>query len=428
MKHIIKYIIGCLLWSSTALIAQNIPAAPQNEGVVITDVTLHIGNGKVVEKGAIAFEDGKIVFAGPASEWEGTEEYRQVAGQGQHVYPALIAANTQLGLIEIGAVRATRDAAESGEFNPNVRALIAYNTDSEIIPVVRNKGIGLVQIAPQGGRISGLSSIVNTDAWNWEDAAYSIDEGIHLSWPNLYSYSWRERAWSKNKKYAEQTAELKHFLEDAKAYATQQSAKKPNLKMEAMRGLFDGSRQLYIHADEVEAMESGVLLAEEMGIERIVIVGGRDSWINASFLQEHEVPVILGEVQALPARTDFDVDQPFKTPKMLADAGVEFCLSVNGFWQQWYLPYQAGQAVSYGLDPERAIASITGDVAKILGIGDRVGTLEVGKDANLMLASKDYLDIRYSNANMLFIQGREVDLYEDKQSRLYQKYKTKYGQ
>ena len=424
---VIKYILGCLLLMPFLGHAQNVPAPPQTEGVVINNVTLHIGNGKVVERGAIAFNDGKIVYAGTSTGWNGNEEFKQVDGAGKHVYPALIAPNTQVGLIEIGAVRATRDAAETGTYNPHVRSLIAYDTDSEIIPVVRNKGIGLVQVTPQGGRISGTSSIMTTDAWNWEDAAYSIDEGIHLSWPRLYSFNWRERSLSKNKKYGEQTADLKAFLQDAKAYAAVADPAEPNLKMEAMRGLFDGSKQLYLHADEVEAMETGILLAEDMGIERIVVVGGRDSWMNADFLKSHKVPVILGEVQALPARTDYDVDQPFKTPKMLADAGVDFCLSVNGFWQQWYLPYQAGQAVSYGLDPERAIASISGDAAKILGIGDRVGTLEVGKDANLMIGDARFLDIRFSNAEALYIQGRAVRLMEDKQTKLYEKYKTKYG-
>ncbi|MCB9288028.1 MAG: amidohydrolase family protein [Lewinellaceae bacterium] len=402
------------------------PAPAQQKPLLITGGTAHIGNGRVVENSAIIIEDGKITFAEesailPRRDYTG---FQRIDAAGKHIYPGLIAPATNLGLVDIGAVRATRDYNEVGSINPNVRSIIAYNTDSPIIPTVRSQGVLLAQVAPQGGRIPGMSSIVQLDAWNWEDAAYSTDDGIFLNWPGLFSYSWSERSRTKNEDYSKQVEELRQFFLEARAYAALPEPSRTNLRFEAMKPLFSGERRLYIEAEDAKEITHAVHFAGEFGI-RAVIVDGRDAWMVAELLKENDVPVILRETQSLPNRIDSDVDQPFKTPAMLKEAGVLFCFSADGFWQQRNLAFQAGQAVGYGLGREEALAGLTSNTAKILGIEKRTGTLEADKDANLIICSGDLLDVRSSQVEMAFIQGRAINL-DNQQKALYRKFKAKY--
>jgi imidazolonepropionase-like amidohydrolase len=400
-----------------------VPAPAQSEAIVVQNVRIHVGNGTLVENGAIAFQKGKITYAGPASGWTEDAAYQIIDGAGQEAFPGFIAPNTNLGLSEVNAVRATRDYREVGTINPSVRALIAYNTDSEITPTVRSNGVLLAQIIPSGGRISGKSSIVQLDAWNWEDAVVKADEGLHLNWPSKMSYNWREGKMVKNEDYEEEIAGLRRFLEEAKSYGKTDQAEK-NLKLEAVQGLFDQSLRLYVHAQDVPSMQAAVLLAEEYGF-RTVVVGGRDSWMIADFLKEKKVSVILRETQSLPGSSDRDIDQPFKTPAMLQEAGVLFCFSVSGYWQQRNLPFHAGQAVGYGLEYEEAVAALTLNTAKILGIDRSTGSIEAGKEATFFLSKGDALDMRGNQLTRAFIEGRSIDL-NDKHRALYEKFKVKY--
>ncbi len=402
------------------------PAPSQRQPLLISGGTAHIGNGKVIENSVIIIEEGRITFAESAAILPRRDftAFRRIDAKGKHIYPGLIAPATNLGLVDIGAVRATRDYNEAGEINPNVRSLIAYNTDSPVIPTVRSQGVLLAQVAPQGGRVPGMSSVVQLDAWNWEDAAYSADEGIFLNWPGLFSYSRRERSSSKNEDYGKQVEELKQFFAEAQAYAGHPQPARPNLRFEAMKPLFSGERRLYIDAGEAREITHAVHFAKSFGLSA-VIVDGRDAWMVAELLEENNIPVILRETHSLPGRIDSDVDQPFKTPAMLRDAGVLYCLSIDGYWQHRNLAFQAGQAAGYGLSKEDALAALTSNAARILGIDARTGTLEADKDANLIICEGDLLDIRTSKVEMAFIQGREISL-NNVQKELYQKFKAKY--
>jgi imidazolonepropionase-like amidohydrolase len=421
LLYSLLFVFGSLI----ALQAQPpVPAAPQQEPIVITNVTVHLGNGKAIEQGAIAFEEGKITFLGPTQDWPGYDTHRMIDGKNGDVYPGFIAMNTNLGLTEIGAVRATNDYREVGTLTPSVRALIAYNTDSELIPTVRSNGVLLAQIVPQGGRIAGLSSSVSLDAWNWEDAVLRADQGLHLYWPRLFSFNWRERRREKNKNYDEQVKEVRDFMKAAQTYCGGTDAEEKNLNLEAMCPLFAGSRRLYIHTDDAKSIQQAVLLAEEYGLTP-VIVGGRDSWLITDFLKRHKVPVVLGGVQELPGRKDADIDQPFKTPQLLHEGGVDFTISNGGSWQERNLAFQAGQAVAFGLNYEEAIEALTLTPAKVLGIDNRVGSLEVGKEATLFLSTGDALDMRTNQLQHAFISGREIDL-DNRHKVLYRKYKNRY--
>ena len=425
IHYTLPFLLFCL--SNVLIFAQHVPApAPaQTQPILIKGATAHLGNGQVIENSLVAFENGKITFAGNADVKRAFPNHREITASGQHLYPGFIAPNTTLGLSEIGQVKATRDEDELGSINPNIRSIIAYNTDSEIIPTVRSMGVLMAETAPQGGRISGTSSLVQLDAWNWEDAAYAMDFAIHLNWPRTSSFSWRERRVSKNEKYAEQVQEVEDYFKLAEAYSRQSNPAQTNLRFESMNGLFDGSKKLFIHANDVIAIQEAVLMMEKFNLAPC-LVGARDSWMITDFLKEHNIPVVIRSTQSRPGREDADIDQPFKTPALLQAAGLLWCFQHEGYWQQRNLAFQAGQAVGFGLAYEDAIQALTSNTAKIMGIDKTVGTIETSKDATLFLCEGDVLDMRTSKITQGFIQGREINL-DNKQEMLYRKFKAKYN-
>ena len=425
MKKIFSIIIS-VAFSLIANAQSPAPAAAQSSSILILGGTAHLGNGSVIENAAVAFDKGKIVFVGNASAVNKDQYSRTIDAKGKHIYPGLIDCNTKIGITEIGAVRSTVDYAEVGSLNPNVRSIIAYNTDSKITPTLRVNGILLAQIVPEGDIISGQSSVVTMDGWNWEDAAYKTDEGIHMNWPRMYANNSSDK--EKDEKQKEQMNKaldnIEQFFKEAKSYSKSSPTEK-NVRMEAMKGLFDGSKKLYVHAGYIKQIESAVLFCKRYGIQ-MVLVDGYDSWRVADLLKENNVPVILLELHDLPPREDDDIDLRYKLPYLLKKAGVSFAISYPGSWQTRNLPYQAGTAVEYGLTKEEALMSITLSPAKILGIDKTAGSLEVGKDAILFISSGDVLDMKTNNVELAFINGREINL-DDMQKQLYRKYQQKYG-
>lgn len=408
-----------------------VPAPAQKAPILILGAVAHLGDGTVIEQSAIGFENGKLTLVADATliRLDRTRYAKIFDASGKHVYPGFIAPNTQLGLIEIDAARPTLDAADIGAYNPQLRSLVAYNTDSEVAPTVRSNGVLLAQIVPTGGTLSGTSSVVQLDAWNWEDAAFSIDEGIHLNWPALRTISGIQTLTPEQQRansYEKDVQQLHAFVEAARAYASQATPDVKNLKFEAMRGLFDQKKPLYIHTGNVKTIQESVLFAEKYGI-RSVIVGGEDAWMQADFLKSHNVPVILSSTQSLPNREDSDVDQPFKTAVQLHEKGVLFAFSHKSAWQQRNLAFQAGQAVGFGLPKEAAVQALTLHTAQILGISDRCGSLSVGKDATLFISEGDALDMRSCQVTAAFIQGREINL-DNKQKQLSRRFDAKYKQ
>lgn len=424
MKKIILYI---LLVVPFLMNAQNTPAPKQSESILIVGATAHLGTGEAIENSAIGFENGKITFVGTADKADKSAFTKVIDATGKDVYPGFIAPNNQLGLVEIESVRATRDDREVGFFNPNIRSIIAYNTDSKVTPTIRSNGVLLSQVTPLGGRISGQSSIVQLDAWNWEDATVNTDEGIWMSWPRYYTWTgwWAEPGEIKmNENYNDQIKTIKDYFKEAKAYANSKPSDEKNLKFEAMKGLFDKSKTLYVRVDFSKAMMEVVNFAKAEGI-KVVLVGANDAWMITDFLKENDISLIISQTHRLPSREDEDVDMPFKTPKILSDAGINFALSINDMWQQRNLPFQAGHAVGYGLDYEKAVQAITLNPAKIMGIEDTYGSLETGKSATLFISKGDVLDMRTCAVEQAFIDGREIDL-NNKHKALYEKFKAKY--
>lgn len=431
MKKIILSLGGLMLGTILAFGQANItPAKPQSKPILITGATIHVGNGQVIENGYIAFDKGKITAIGSGTPPNASFS-EVISATGKQLYPGFIAPMTSLGLVEFESVRATIDNEEVGDINANIRSLIAYNTDSKVIPTVRSNGILLAQPVPEGGIVSGQSSVVQLDAWNWQDAAYKTDIGIHLNWPVARAARGRRGA-GPALPGAETPAEraqkiidnLNTYFTEAKAYA-ETKPKVANLRFEGMKGLFNGSKKLFVIADGAKEIIQAVAFAKKYGVKE-VIVGGKESYLVADVLKENSVPVILRETQTLPDKDEDDVYLPYKLPKILQDAGVLYGLTGTGFWRQRNLPFEAGEAVGYGLSKEQAVQMITLNNAKILGIDATTGSLEVGKDANLFISKGDALDMITINVETAFIQGRNINL-DNLHKQLYKRYAGKYG-
>ncbi len=408
------------------------PAKAYAGKLYITNGTIHVGNGQVIENGTIEVENGKIVQVGAGVSVPAGGTVVDV--KGKQVYPGLILPVTDLGLKEISnGVRGSNDYSELGEYNNSIRSIVAYNTDSKIINTLKANGILLAGVTPQGGTISGSSSVVQLDAWNWEDAAYKMDNGMHLNMPTFISRPSRFAAFfgipqpqtDPTKEALRKIDEIKTLFRQAKGYLQEATHKETNLKFEALSGLFSKKQKLFVHASQVKQMLIAIDFVKEFGFD-VVIVGGSESFQIADLLKQYNIAVILGDEHALPATEDDDIDQPFKTPAMLQKAGVLFALNdEHGESRYRNLPFNAGTAAAYGLTKEQALQAITLNSAKILGVDDKTGSLETGKDANIVVSEGDILDMRTSIIVHAFIQGREVSL-ENKQKQLYDRYKYKY--
>ena len=430
MKQI-KYITLLFLAIGSSLYAQGPkPAPPQSEPILITGAVAHLGNGEVIENAAIGFTDGKITLVGKAEEGTALAGHRVIDATGKHVYPGFILANSQLGLEEVSSVRAMSDSDERGEVNPNIRSVISYNTDSEFIPTMRFNGVLLAESTPQGGTVSGTSSVMEMEGWNWEDAAHTMDIGIHLNWPQrnkrTFDFATFTRKSEANKDYPKDVRKLRDHLADAVSFGKLSNPHR-NLKLESMQGLFDGSKILFIHAEQAKEAIESIRLAQESGVQKIVLVGGSSSLHIAQFLVDNKIKLIIPPTHQLPDRPDDPIDLPYQLPHLLTQAGVEVSLSHSGMLAgARNLPFYAGTAVAYGMEKEEALKLITLNPARALGIDDRVGTLEVGKDATLFISEGDALDIRTSIVQNAFISGKEVVL-DAKQQKLWKMYEEKYG-
>ncbi|OUR92281.1 amidohydrolase [Flavobacteriales bacterium 34_180_T64] len=433
MKNL-KYIVTVMtLLCSSFVNAQQTPASKQSRDIAIVGGTAHVGNGEVIESALIIIKDGKLstVVNGKLVKID-ISGMDIIDANGKHIYPGFIMPNSTLGLVEIGAVRATKDETEVGTFKPHIRSLIAYNAESKIVESMRPNGVLIGQITPRGGRIAGTSSVVQFDAWNWEDAIIKEDDGIHLNWPNSFS---RGRSWlgeapgmKPNKNYSKQVKEITDFLNESKAYAKGRKAT-INLPYEATQGLFNGSKKLFINVDDEKGITDAIAFCKANRIEQMVIVGGREAYKVASLLSQNNVPVLLQRVHSRPNNEDEDYDLPFKMAKLLVDKGVLVALEASGQMERMNsrnLPFYAGTTVAHGLTKEQALELITLNTAKILGIDTDYGSLTEKKSATLFISEGDALDMRTNIISHAFIDGRLISL-ETHQTKLWKRYSEKHN-
>ena len=412
------------------LIAQQTPAPKQTQAYTIEGATAHLGNGNVIENSLLIFNDGKITYVGNAMS-KIARQGTLIKAEGKHLYPGFIAANASLGLVEIDAVRATDDEDEVGSMLPHIRSLIAYNSESKVVESMRPNGVLMGQITPRGGTLSGTSSIVQFDAWNWEDAALQKDDAIHINWPGSYT---RGRWWlgedpglKEDPKYIEKITTIKDYLSDAKRYLESDQTIE-NIPFSATKGLFDGSQRLFIHVDGEREITDAIGIMKAVGIQKLVLVHAKGAENVANLLLKNDVPVVIDRSHRIPDGEDDDYDLSYRTAQILIDKGITVSLGMEGQMERMNtrnLPFYAGTYAAYGVDKEEALKMITFNTAKILGIDHMVGTLEVGKEATLFLSEGDALDMRGNILTDAFIQGRKISL-ETHQTKLWRRYSNKY--
>lgn len=404
------------------------PAPVQSKSILITGGTVHVGDGRVIDEGAVGFREGRIDYVG--YDYGVKTAYDTVIhAKGQHVYPGFIVPDSPLGLIEVEQARATVDLYDVGLYEPELRAIGAYKSDSRVTPTIRSNGVLLAQVAPRGLAIAGTSSVVQLDAWDSDGAIVKADDGVFMSWPAAYQRQgwWAEPGETDSEKKDERAKKLeglRDFFRKARAYAAEPKPSVVDLRLEAMRGLFDGRKSLFVRADAAREITEAVQFAKAEGVKRAVIVGGYDAWRVADLLRDNQVDVILRRTHSLPMRPEDDIDLPYKLPALLKERGIRFCLGYTGDHEHVgarNLPFTAGTARAYGLSSEDALRAITLDAAAILGIDQRCGSLAVGKDATLIVSQGDALDMRGNDVRWAFINGRRIVL-DDHQKQLYRQY------
>lgn len=430
-KYIVSIIALCAFTVNAFSQANISPAKPQSKRIVILGATVHTGTGQVIPNGYVVFEKGKITGVGDATVVKFSNTDAEIINaSGKHVYPGFISSVTNLGLAEIESVKATLDYSEIGQYNPHIRSLIAYNTDSKVPATLRSNGILMAQITPEGGVISGSSSVVQLDAWNWEDAAIRKDDAIHLKWPVAPIFRGFGggrggfNSGDAGDRLQNSIAELTKFFNEAKSYQ-EIKPEVTNTRLAAMKNVFNGKEKLYISVDGQKDIIAAVNFAKSFNITP-VIVGGDEAYRIVAFLKENNVPVILSKPHSLPGNTDDDVNMPYKSASVLAKAGVLTAISIEGYWQQRNLPFMAGTVAAWGMDKEEALKTITLNPAKMMGIDKTTGSLEVGKDATLFISEGDALDMITNKVETAFIQGRSVNL-DNIQKQLDRKFSAKYG-
>ena len=404
-----------------------VPGKAAATPVLLTGLTVHSVTSGVSTDTDVLIADGKIAAIG--KDLAAPEGATVMALDGKHLYPGLIALANQLGLIEIEAVRSTDDSTEVTQTNPDIRAKVAYNADSEVIPTIRSNGFAYAMVYPSGSMLMGQSSLMQLDAWNYQDAVVADATGLHVRWPNASTLGsrWNPKpADEVRKANAEQLDALQQHFKDAKAYYDAEQAGLNHgidSRWHQMLPVFKGERPLFVHADDERQIRQAMLLAKQYGL-KLTIVGGRDSWRMADELAAANVAVIYTAPYGLPTRVDENFRQAFMTPKVLQDAGVQYALSLDGYWDTRNLVFAAGQAISYGLTPEQALRSVTINAAQIAGVADTIGSIEVGKAASLVVSDGDIFDYLGHKVTHLWIDGRAVDL-NNRHKQLHDKYRQR---
>lgn len=414
-------------------------AAGENDTFLLRGATVHPVSGPNVDNAMLLVVDGKIAEIGANLKPKG--KIRVIEAKGMHVYPGFIDSGSPVGLQEVSSVRETSDTGELGMFNPQLKAISAVNPESEHIPVIRGNGTTLVQILPgvdgaagQTGVIGGQTSLVHLDGYTWEEMLATPYVALEAEWPVPAQGrrfggggppgegGQRESSFSQaNRAKEENIQKLTEFVEQARRYQAAKAAGAVELdrKFEAMLPILERSKPLIVNATRERAIREAVEWAEKQKI-KIVIAGAARAGKMIEELGKKKIPVILASPYNAPMEEDDPYDSPFTLPARLHEAGVEFAYASFGLQFARNLPFQAGQAVAFGLPYDVALKSITLTPARIWGVADRYGSIEPGKMADLIVTDGDPLEPR-SSLKMMFIHGRAVNL-ESKHTRLYKKY------
>lgn len=416
-------------------------AAADDNSVLIQNVTVHPVTGPDIRNGSVLVVDGKIADVGTNIAVTVTgRPVRVVDGHGLDLYPGMINAATNVGLEEISGERETVDLDEIGMFNPELRAEIAFNPSSEHIDVTRASGITTVVSLPSAGRgfrgggsiITGQGALMHLEGWTWEDMAVKPSAVMDVLFPEIehvpqefaamlgvatHTYTEQDR------QYKDQLRQMSQFFDEARAYEKAKAAAGPDfrrdIRLDAMIPVLDGKLPLFIRAGRERSIRDAVAFADKEKV-KIIIADPREIGNTGPLLKSHNIPVVLGDTFQLPLRDDDPYDAPYTLPNDFYKAGVKICFATFDVQFARNVPFQAAQAVAFGLPREEALKGLTINSAEILGVGDQLGSIEKGKVADLILTDGDPMEAK-TNIKQMFINGREVSL-ESRHTREYEKW------
>ena len=412
------------------------------ETILFKNATIYPVSSARLDNADLLIENGKIKQVGQKLSAEGAQEFDC---SGKCIFPGIIAAATTAGLVEIDSVRATIDSREVGEYTPDVRSWLAVNPDSELLPVARANGITHIVPVPTGGIVPGQSGLVALHGWTVEDLAVKAPVALNLFWPSMTLDTTPRQGLvdkSKFKSLEEQAKERSERLKDADDFFSEAEAyakgrpKDANARIpawEAMLPFLNGQIPLMIYADESRQIKAAI----EWSLQRkykVIIAGARDAWMHADLLASNKIPVLFERVYyqssslaATPSRDVDPYDTHYKAPAVLHAAGVQVAIGLglggHSASEVRNIPYVAAHAMAFGLPEEVALKSITLHPAQMLGVADHLGSLEPGKDATLVIATGNILDIR-SQVSDVWIAGQKTSL-ETRHTRLYEKYNNR---
>ena len=429
--NIINTTIAAAVLATSCAFAQDLdPAAPaQDHAIFLMGATVHTVSGETIENGVVSFNQGTINIVAPADIMDSislTRGTEIIDLTGKHIYPGLIDSVTRLGLEEISAVRAMNDYNEVGDMTPEVRAYVSVNPDSTVIPTAQTNGVLTVGVFPSGGTIPGRASVLRTNGWTTEDMAISRDAGVIINWPRMRASANSSDKARFNESRDQRIAKLDTLIDQTISYS--HAHNQTDLQLEAMLTVLPGEDQnpVYINANDYDQITAAVNWAISRDL-RPIIVGARDAHLCTDLLASTNTPVIVGGTFNFPKRNDAAYDQPYTLPAKLEAAGVQWSLTMSSrHAHERNLPEAAGIAVAHGLDHAAALRAITLTAAENLGVADRLGSIEQGKLATLIITDGDILDVT-TIVEAAYIDGREIDL-SNKQTDLRDKYREKYRQ
>jgi imidazolonepropionase-like amidohydrolase len=404
------------------------------ETLALTDATVHTVSGQTLEHATVVIRDGKIDAVGADAPVPAGATVTSCTGK--HIYPGLIATNTTLGLVEVSTVLGSNDTRETGAVNPNVRAEVEFNPESERIPVTRLNGVTSALIVPQGGTISGTSALMHLDGWTWEDMAVEAPFALHVRWPGMsIVHGWfvTQSEEEQRKQRDRNLKEIRDAFDDARAYLKAEEAEKErgvprhdrDVKWDGMVKALKGEIPVVFELTALNQMHAVLRFCDEEGLKNVIFMGAEDADKIADELKARGIRVICDATLQLPRRSWEPYDQEMALPARLWKAGVPFCISDGGSdgSNTRNLPYEASMAAAYGLPRDEALKAVTLYAAQILGVGDKLGSIEPGKIADLMVTTGDPLELD-TQVEQVYINGKAVSM-ETRQTRLFHKYDLK---
>ncbi len=436
LEGLVRGATAALLFSCLA-----IAASSGNDSVLIRNVTVHPVTGPEIRNGAVLVVDGRIAEVGTHA--SGKSGVRVIDGHGLQLYPGLINAATNVGLSEVSALRDTVDLDEIGVFNPELRAEVAFNPSSEHIDVTRASGItSVVSLPGSGGRggrggggnavITGQGALMHLEGWTWEEMAVKPSAVMDMLFPQIQAMSARMQLFSgtparpfaeQEKQYKERLAQMSDFFEEARRYEKAKAAGVANfrrdVRLEAMIPVVEGKQPLFARAETERMIKDAVAFGDKERV-KIIIADPREIGSTGPLLKEKNIPVVLGKTFDLPMRDDDPYDAPYTLPEQFHKAGVKICFGTFDVEFARNVPFEAAQAVAFGLPRDEALKALTINSAEILGAGEQLGSIEKGKTGDLILTDGDPMEAK-SNIKQMFIAGREVSL-ESRHTREYEKW------